>query len=85
MLTTNELIAYCERHNLLPIARKVIDQVRMSPPSRRVQSGSHNVAGRYASRKMKMVIQAESHKNELPAVIANTTLRPTSFMINRPK
>lgn len=34
-----------------------------------VQSGTKNVACRFASRKMGQVIQAESHQNELAAVI----------------
>lgn len=69
MMDTTQLDAYCERHGITPKARLVIDQVRASPPTRRVQSGIHNVACRFSSRKMGMVIQAESHKNELPAVI----------------
>lgn len=69
MLDTTQLDAYCERHGITPKARLVIDQVRASAPSRRVQSGTHNVACRFSSRKMGLVIQAESHKNELPAVI----------------
>lgn len=70
MLSTSELAGYCSRHNLPPVARRVIEQVRSSPPSRRVKSSAANVACRYASRKMQGVIQAESHKNELPAVVA---------------
>lgn len=33
------------------------------------KSGRHNVACRFASRKMGMTIQAESHRNELSAVV----------------
>ncbi|UCV09418.1 integrase catalytic domain-containing protein [Dechloromonas denitrificans] len=69
MMDTTQLDAYCERHGITPKARLIIDQVRTSDPTRRVQSGTHNVACRYSSRKMGLVIQAESHKNELPAVI----------------
>lgn len=69
MLNANQLTAYYDRQNLSVVARKVIEQVRSLPPSRRVQSGPHNVACRFSSRKMGLVIQAESHKNELPAVI----------------
>ncbi|UCV21487.1 integrase catalytic domain-containing protein [Ferribacterium limneticum] len=69
MLDTSQLDAYCERHGITPKARLVIDLVRASEPTRRVQSGTHNVACRFSSRKMGSVIQAESHKNELPAVI----------------
>jgi putative transposase len=70
MLNEEKLAVFCDCHNLSPIARRVVNQVRNSPPSRRVQSGTHNVACRYVSRKMEMTIQAESHKNELPAVVA---------------
>ena len=69
MMDKTQLDAYCERNGITQKARLVIDQVRTSPPTRRVQSGIHNVACRFSSRKMGMVIQAESHKNELPAVI----------------
>lgn len=69
MMDTTQLDAYCERHGITSKARLVIDQVRASDPTRRVQSGTHNVACRFSSRKMGAVIQAESHKNELPAVI----------------
>ena len=69
MLNTIQLTAFCERHQLSQQARQVIDHVRASPPTRRVQSGAHNVSCHFASQKMGMVIQAESHKNELPAVI----------------
>lgn len=69
MLDTTQLDAYCERNGITPKARLVIDQVRASQPTRRVQSGTHNVACRFASRKMGVVIQAESHQNELPAIV----------------
>lgn len=69
MLTAIDLADYFDRHKLSQAARKVISQVRHSAPSRRVQSGASNVACRFSSRKMGLVIQAESHKNELPAVI----------------
>ena len=68
-MDTPQLDAYCGRNGITPKARLVINQVRASPPTRRVQSGTHNVACRFSSRKMGLVIQAESHKNELPAVI----------------
>lgn len=70
MLNVEELKSYCDRHKLSPTARQVIDQVRSSDPTRRVKSGRDNVACRYASRKMGLTIQAESHQNELPAVVA---------------
>lgn len=69
MLDSNQLADYCIRRNLSPEARRVINHVRKSQPSRRVGSGTTNVACRFASRKMGVVIQAESHHNELPAVV----------------
>jgi len=69
MLNDIELEAYFVRQKLSPIAQRVIREVRSAPPSRRVKSGIANVACRFASRKMGGVIQAESHKNELPAVV----------------
>ena len=69
MLDANQLAEYCAKRYFTTAARQVIDQVRSSPPSRRVKSGIANVACRFASRKMGGVIQAESHKNELPTVV----------------
>ncbi len=68
-MNTQQLDEYCERRGLSAKARQVIDHVRSSPPSRLVQSGTKNVACRFASHKMGQVIQAESHQNELAAVI----------------
>jgi putative transposase len=69
MLNEEKLAVFCDHHKLSPLARQIVNQVRNSPPTRRVKSGAHNVASRFASRKMGMTIQAESHKNELPAVV----------------
>lgn len=69
MLDEAELETYFMRHNLSATARQVVRKVRSSPPTRRVKSGHSNVACRFASRKMGMTIQAESHRNELPAVV----------------
>jgi putative transposase len=69
MLDEAELETYFMRHNLSAMARQVVRKVRSSPPTRRVKSGHSNVACRFASRKMGMTIQAESHRNELPAVV----------------
>lgn len=69
MFNDAQLADYCDRHQLSQVARSTIAHIRSTEPTRRVQSGSHNVACRFASRKMGMVIQAESHTNELPAVV----------------
>lgn len=68
MLTENELQQYFMRQNIPPIGRKVVTAIRAADPVRRVGGGTHNVATRFASQKMGCVIQAESHKGELPAV-----------------
>lgn len=70
MLNEDQLSAYCDRLRLPFVAQQVIRHVRSSPPMRRVQSGYDNVACRFASRKMGQVIQAESHRNELAAIIS---------------
>lgn len=70
MLNQNELNTYADRHGLTPAAREVIRHIRTSDPSRRVGGGTANVTCRYASLKMGRVIQAESHHNELAAVLA---------------
>ncbi len=49
-------------------AEKQIQQIRSSPPSRRVQSRVGNVSGRYPSQKMGVTIQFESHHHELAGI-----------------
>lgn len=68
MLTDTQLDEYFIRENLSLTARKIVTRIRTSPPSRRVKSGKKNVSCRYPSRKMKVMIQAESHTNELAAI-----------------
>lgn len=69
MLNTAEYQHYCDALGLSALARQQIDQIRRTEPFRRVQSGIKNVSCRFASQKMGCVIQAESHSNELGAVI----------------
>lgn len=68
MLSENELSRLYIQQNIPLIGRKTVETIRTSEPVRRVGGGTHNVATRFASRKMGCVIQAESHKGELPAV-----------------
>lgn len=68
MLTEDELIELCREHELTPEAISVVRGVRNSLPSRNVQSGTHNVATHYASRKMCRVIKAEAMRTELAAL-----------------
>jgi transposase InsO family protein len=84
MLNQTELETYFKRHNLSATARQVIHTVRNSPPTRRVKSGAANVSCRYASRKMGMIIQAESHKNELPALVTWDTDNVTHEIYDQP-
>lgn len=69
MFDAESLDAYIQRRQLSAVAARVIRGVRDTEPSRRVRGGKANVACRFASRKMGRVIQAESHKNELAAVV----------------
>lgn len=68
MLSENKLLQLYIHQNIPLIGRKAVETIRASEPVRRVGGGTHNVATRFASRKMGCVIQAESHKGELPAV-----------------
>jgi transposase InsO family protein len=69
MFEAAEYQKYCDQQGLSALARKQIDLIRQSEPVRRVRSGIKNVSCRFASQKMKKVIQAESHSNELGAVV----------------
>lgn len=65
MLTSQEFERWCTRLKLSERAVTLINQIRNSPPVRSVGGRAGNVTARYPSRKMGVVIQAESHKNEL--------------------
>ncbi len=65
MLSPREVDGLCDRLGLSAEARTIIETVRSSPPARRVRSAAGNVAVRYASHKMGVTIQAESHRVEL--------------------
>jgi putative transposase len=68
MLTSDELLVLCERFGLSSQAQTVLACIRSSPPSRRVGSGGKNVPVRYPSRKMGVIIQAESRTVEFAGV-----------------
>jgi putative transposase len=68
MLNQEQFTQYCARLGLSEAAKTVINRIRASPPARRVRSSAKSVAVRYPSRKMGMIIQAESHRNELAFV-----------------
>lgn len=69
MVENVELANWCDRNKITEQARKKIDQIRSSDPSRHVQSSLSNVSGRYPSNKMGRTIQFESHRNELAAIL----------------
>lgn len=68
MLTQEEWLQFCQRLALSPEAQRMAEEIRRLPPSRRVGNSSGNVCVRYPSRKMGVIIQAESHRNELAGV-----------------
>ncbi len=68
MLNKDEFAFYCDRVGVPEAGRAYLQRVRASPPARRVQGRGGNVTARYPSRKMGMIIQAESHRNELAAI-----------------
>ena len=68
MLKQSELHQLYQKLNLSQQAQQVIDEIRSTPPVRRVSSAAGNVSTRYPSLKMGVVIQAESHRNELAGV-----------------
>ena len=59
---------FFDRHGLPPLGRKLVLDALQGDPVRRVGGGRGNVVVRYASRKMGVVIQAESRNVELAFV-----------------
>jgi len=68
MLSREELESWYQRCGILAATRLLIDRIRSSHPTRRVQARRSNVCGRYPSRKMGVTIQFESHRVELAAI-----------------
>ena len=68
MLKETELYQLYQQFNLSKQAQQVIEEIRSSPPVRRVRSAAGNVSVRYPSRKMGVIIQAESQRNELAGI-----------------
>jgi putative transposase len=69
MLSENEIQKWYAVNNISNDAREVINTIRSSEPSRRVQSTPKSVSGQYPSIKMGCSIQFESHKVELPFLV----------------
>jgi hypothetical protein len=69
MLSDSEFGEWCKRNKISAAARKEIENIRNSPPARRVRSGPKNVIGHYnQSSKMSHTIQFESRTVEFPAL-----------------
>jgi hypothetical protein len=68
MLSDGQLAHHCQDRVLSEQAQAVIAAIPAAPPSRRVRGAAGNVSVRYASRKIGVAIQAESHRNELAGV-----------------
>jgi putative transposase len=68
MLDQRQFPEWSRKLNFTTQAESLIQQIRSSAPSRRVQGRRGNVSGRYPSRKMGVTIQFESHRNELAAI-----------------
>ena len=67
-MKTSEFEQWCDRLQLPTSTRDFLLRLRSSPPARRVQGRLLNVSGTYASRKMGVSIQFESHTVELWAI-----------------
>ncbi len=68
MMSDLEFEELCKTWGLPPAGEALVRSVRQADPARRVQSRRSNVVVRYTSRKMRCIIQAESHTVELPLV-----------------
>lgn len=68
MLTPEEFENWFSKQNLPDISKKVIQEIRLGEPVRRVGGGRKNVSGFYPSKKNSKTIQFESHKVELPFI-----------------
>lgn len=68
MLNHEQLLQLFIQQNIPLTGRRTVETIRESDPVRRVGGGATNVVTRFASTKMGCVIQAESHKGELPLV-----------------
>ena len=69
MLDEQHYQSWCRSLGFKRETKDLLDQIRSSPPARRVGGGKRNVVGRYPSRKMGVTIQFESHSNEFAAVL----------------
>jgi putative transposase len=68
MLSESEFSEWSASLSLSSQQYTMIQSIRSSAPSRRVRGRVGNVVGRYPSKKMGVVIQFESHRNELARI-----------------
>jgi putative transposase len=67
-MKTSAFEQWCDRLQMPTATRDFLAHLRASPPARRVQGRLFNVCGTFASRKMGVSIQFESHTVELWAI-----------------
>jgi transposase InsO family protein len=92
MLGEVEFARLCERLGLPPEGISVIENIRSSPPARRVQGGAGNVRRTFNnSLKMGVSLQSESRTVEFPAILLKEMIfknvleyydQPPSFVVN---
>ena len=68
MLSRDDVWLWYRHLGLSEAARSIIDSIRSSDPVRCVGGGRANVSGRFPSKKMRRVIQFESHRIELAII-----------------
>lgn len=64
-LSPEEFAAWAAEQGFPNETISLLEQIRRGDPARRTDSGTHHVAGRFASRKMRCTLSFESHRGEL--------------------
>jgi hypothetical protein len=86
MLDQQQLKEWTRKLNLSEQAESIINQIRSSPPARRVGGGAGNVCGRYPSQKMGVTIQLRAIvTNWLPSLNWNMMYPFGNIMISHPQ
>ena len=67
-LSKKEFKDWCQENKVSKQTQLLIEKIRNTEPSRRTESSSFSVSGRFPSKKMGVVIQSESHRVELPFI-----------------
>lgn len=68
MLTESGFTAWCSRLKLSHEAREIIQQIRTSPPVRRVHQNKASFPNTFSSKTMELAIPFESHAVEFPFI-----------------